>query len=187
MKAPGLPYRVKLNLGTSFGPDTPVQADQWPDLPSILFASRALKIGSADVLAFSTNESLDVGGSFYAYSQSGGEGDDKTILSFMDVDGDGHVDHVLKNPDSDAVWARLNQTGKSNLLSRVTGPLGGTIELDYARQGNVIDSFPTGSATAKIDMPDARWSLSRVTSTDGRGNRYSDYVDYRVLADSDSA
>jgi RHS repeat-associated protein len=78
-------------------------------------------------------------------------------LGMMDIDGDGLPDHVLKNSDNRPVWARLNQLGRSNLLKRVTRPLGGSIDLAYEqRLGNTVE------------MPSSRWVLTRVTARDGR-------------------
>src|SRR5207253_440352 len=69
--------------------------------------------------------------------------------------------------------------GKANLLSKVTRPFGGTVELDYSREGNVVGTFQAGDGTVqKVDMPEARWCLSRVTVTDGlvNGSRYTDTI-----------
>ncbi|WP_242337471.1 MULTISPECIES: SpvB/TcaC N-terminal domain-containing protein [unclassified Anaeromyxobacter] len=97
-------------------------------------------------------------------------GGDKTFkrvsgfaLGLQDMDGDGLADHVLKaekNPggDNEAVWVRLNQLRKGNLLKAVSRPLGGSFELDYARKGN------------SVAMPESRWVLSSVVVHDGRAD-----------------
>ncbi len=82
-------------------------------------------------------------------------------LGLVDMDGDGLADHVLKaeagSGDNHQVWVRLNREGKANLLKHVGRPLGGSIELDYARTGNTYD------------MPESRWVMSKVIVRDGRG------------------
>jgi len=64
-------------------------------------------------------------------------------LSLLDIDGDGLPDHVLKIEGGDAssqaaVYARLNQNGGGNLLSRVEEPLGGSFDVAYTRVGNTV-------------------------------------------------
>ncbi len=84
-------------------------------------------------------------------------------LTLQDIDGDGFADHVLKaekapRSDNSAVWVRLNQMSKSNLLRRVERPLGGSIDLNYVRTGNTVD------------MPESRWVMSEVVVHDGRAD-----------------
>ncbi|MDC0684136.1 hypothetical protein [Sorangium atrum] len=53
-------------------------------------------------------------------------------------------------PDGDAtVYARVNALGKTNLLRRVSRPLGGSIELDYQREGNLV--VPSEGALGEMD------------------------------------
>jgi RHS repeat-associated protein len=79
-------------------------------------------------------------------------------LGLQDIDGDGLADQVLKTGENAPIWARLNQLGRSNLLNRVTRPLGGSIDLAYEqRVGNTVD------------MPQSRWVLTKVVARDGRG------------------
>ncbi len=89
-------------------------------------------------------------------------------LGLVDIDGDGLVDHVLKAESGDGrndqIWVRLNRQGKANLLKHVSRPLGGSIDLDYARSGNTYD------------QPENRWVLSKVTIRDGRGGSGPDQV-----------
>ncbi|KYF90924.1 hypothetical protein BE20_32760 [Sorangium cellulosum] len=54
------------------------------------------------------------------------------------IDGDGLADHVLKRDGDSEVRARKNAIGKANLLWRVHRPLGGSVELDYWREGNLV-------------------------------------------------
>ncbi len=104
---------------------------------------------------------------FFALSGSYGEEDSTRAaglqLGMIDIDGDGAADHVLKAETRDdgttnlEVQARLNQLGNANLLNRVTRPLGGKIDLSYARAGNTVA------------MPHHRWVLSEVIVRDGHG------------------
>jgi hypothetical protein len=86
--------------------------------------------------------------------------------SFMDVNGDGCVDHIHSSRD-DQLQVALNRVGKTNLLKKVTRPLGATITLDYERDGNTVD------------YPPSRWNLSRVEVFDGHPG---DGVDTLVTA-----
>ncbi|MEJ2209522.1 MAG: SpvB/TcaC N-terminal domain-containing protein, partial [Anaerolineae bacterium] len=76
-------------------------------------------------------------------------------MGLYDVDGDGYVDHIFSTADA-SMDVALNTTGRTNLLKSVANPLGGTISLDYAREGNT-----TAQAFSQ-------WVLSRVSVDDGR-------------------
>src|SRR5262249_48771128 len=171
--------RVKLNHGNGFAPEEHWRIPTWDGLdvdpPDFLF------LPSGDALTFRRSEQfsasftinvcffLCVGGSAF-HSQ----GPDWSQLGFADIDGDGRVDHVLKLDGNSQVFVKLNQVGKSNLLKTVTRPLGGTIELDYRREGNRVapDESP------RVDMPQNQWVLASTTTSDGRGNRYRQTFDY---------
>jgi RHS repeat-associated protein len=78
-----------------------------------------------------------------------------TEIDLQDVNGDGFADSV-QTLDDNSLKVSLNKQDDTNLLSTVTNPLGGTIALRYAREGNTVDS------------PDSVWTLSRVDVNDGR-------------------
>jgi len=78
----------------------------------------------------------------------------RTTVALADVNGDGYPDSIASDND-DALKVRLNRIGRTNLLRTVRNPLGGTIELDYERQGN------------QPDRPTSQWVLSNVTTDDG--------------------
>ena len=116
------------------------------------------------------------GGSFY---HSWGNGWQHT--TFEDIDGDGLVDQVLKVSGSDSssahVYAKLNQSAKTNLLTTVHRPLGGTITLDYGRAGNLV--LPNAQDPSKsVDMPTNKWVMNKVDVDDGFGNHYIHTVAY---------
>src|SRR5262249_33013951 len=145
MKEPGSnELRVKLNLGDRFAPEQRWPIPGWAPLdidpPDYQF------LPSGDALAFRRGQEVNfsfslkacfvlcVGGSAF-HSQ----GPSWAQLGFEDIDGDGRVDHVLKLDGNASVYTKLNQVGKSNLLKTIGRPLGGTIELDYKREGNKVD------------------------------------------------
>ncbi len=178
MKEPGKPFRVKFNLGSKFGTEVAVAADAWPAMPPFMFAdpNTPVAVGSVDALDFSHNDSWDFNVNAIVAGVSIGDGTGKTTISLMDIDGDGRLDHVIKNADLDSgnasnakVWARLNQVGKSNLLKTATHSLGGTFELDYARQGNIQGTFFTPAATGEDRH--ARHALERVAHYNDRRSR----------------
>jgi YD repeat-containing protein len=75
-------------------------------------------------------------------------------VSFRDMDGDGFVDHVFSERDSQLSVA-LNPIGRTNLLKKVHRPLGATFDLEYTRDGN------------RFELPQSRWLMTRVTVFDG--------------------
>lgn len=75
-------------------------------------------------------------------------------LAFRDMDGDGFVDHLQSNADSQLSVA-ANPIGRTNLLRSVARPLGAGFELEYSRDGNTYD------------MPQSRWVLSKTRVHDG--------------------
>ena len=91
-----------------------------------------------------------------------------------DVDGDGLPDQVFKQRSDPTVYAKLNQVGATNLLSTVHRPLGGTISLTYAREGNLVRH----DLTPSVDEPRNKYVLATATVADGRGNQYLRTFDY---------
>jgi RHS repeat-associated protein len=77
----------------------------------------------------------------------------KAEVSMIDINGDGNADHVFAGPDG-SVMANLNRTGKTNLLRKVTRPMG-SFKISYNRKGNTVD------------MPQSRWVMKSVTLNDG--------------------
>ncbi len=71
-----------------------------------------------------------------------------------DVNGDGYPDDLESQDDSNMQVA-LNTTGRTNLLKSVSNPLGGSMELEYERDGNTTD------------QPNSLWVLSKLTVDDG--------------------
>jgi RHS repeat-associated protein len=90
---------------------------------------------------------IGVGGSYQNSNSS-------PQVDLQDVNGDGYPDSVKSTSDG-TLLVRANQTGKSNLLAKVTNPIGGTIALDYTRAGNT---------TAQ---PNSVWTMSKVDVNDG--------------------
>ncbi|WP_436791207.1 SpvB/TcaC N-terminal domain-containing protein [Yinghuangia sp. YIM S10712] len=78
----------------------------------------------------------------------------RTAQMLADIDGDGYTDQ-LESTGDDQLTAHLNTTGRTNLLRGVTRPLGGRIDFDYTRNGNIHQ------------QPHSRWDLSRVAVDDG--------------------
>ncbi|WP_437316413.1 SpvB/TcaC N-terminal domain-containing protein [Sorangium sp. So ce385] len=192
MKDPGeTSFRVQLNLGDRFAAEEQWPAGAWGvniDPQEYTF------MGGGDAVGFRRSESLDgsvslqvcyfvcIGGSVYYSEGSGG-----SQLGFEDIDGDGLADHVLKRDGDSAVRARRNVIGKANLLWRVHRPLGGSVEIDYRREGNLVvprevaanapvdeSGLPADDAstaiddrTAVVDMPSSQWVLSDVVVRDG--------------------
>src|SRR5215831_5134396 len=82
----------------------------------------------------------------------------------LDVNGAGQPDLVASTQDG-TLNVAPNNTRRTNLLKSISRPLGGTISLEFQRDGNAFD------------MPQSRWVLSRTTLDDGHPG---DGVDTRV-------
>ena len=73
----------------------------------------------------------------------------KDSIQLTDINGDGYVDYVTSRNES-SMTVRYNQSGKTNLLRKVTNFTGSTIELDY--------NMPL----ACYDKPQRSWNLASV-------------------------
>ena len=80
-----------------------------------------------------------------------------TDVDLTDVNGDGYADSVSQRKGSSDIKVALNTQGRTNLLKTVTTPLGGTIGLDYHRDGNTTSH------------PDSQWVLDDVAVKSSRG------------------
>ncbi|KOS07577.1 hypothetical protein AM493_17160 [Flavobacterium akiainvivens] len=78
-----------------------------------------------------------------------------TNRTLQDINGDGLVDVVETGSGNGSLTARLNQTGKANLLKKVNTPLGGSWTINYTRNGNTYD------------MPQSKWTLTSIDTHDG--------------------
>ena len=81
-----------------------------------------------------------------------------TDVDLLDVNGDGYADSVSRvdKNGSEDLEVRLNQQGRTGLLTSVQNPLGGRYDIDYAREGNTTDH------------PESMWVMSEVSVDDGR-------------------
>ncbi|MFL6201629.1 MAG: toxin TcdB middle/N-terminal domain-containing protein [Thermoanaerobaculia bacterium] len=182
-------FRVQLNRGDGWGPEERWNAPDWSLQPgsgynpglfecldSVAFQGHIdgnASVGAPICIPLIPPEPV-VGLQIELSAQaSGGEGG--LQLSLQDLDGDGLTDHVLKRSGDSNVYVRRNQARKVNLLSAVHRPLGGTIRLDYRRQGNRVD---LSDPAHRIDLPHGIWALASATVDDGRGNAYLTRFDY---------
>jgi RHS repeat-associated protein len=184
--------RVKLNHGDGWGAEERWYLEDagWPTTPGggynpggVFQCADGLELtgnidgnGSAGApICIPLIPPIPVAGLQIEVSAQASGGDGGLQLSFQDIDGDGLPDQVLKTKGEGTVWVKRNQADKVNLLSTVHGPLGGTIALDYRRQGNRVDHSDPGH---RIDMPSSQWVLASSTVDDGRGNSYRTTFDY---------
>ena len=108
----------------------------------------------------------------------------KMRSSFMDINGDGAVDFVDVQENGD-MHVYYNKTVRSNYLTKVHNPLGGSFEVKYAFEGHkrgVRDAqVLTHRSLEKMlwDMPSGKWVLSEVIIHDGvdMTGEYSSNVD----------
>ena len=102
----------------------------------------------------------------------------KTRSSFADFNGDGAVDLVTSDENGDLL-IYYSKLVKSNFLTKVENPLGGSFEITYELVGHQRGSYPAKVKTHRAnerliwDMPTGKWVMSSVTVHDGL-NIFSD-------------
>ncbi|WP_277070638.1 toxin TcdB middle/N-terminal domain-containing protein, partial [Prevotella corporis] len=85
---------------------------------------------------------------------STGHSINRTTYSLQDVDGDGYLDIVESDKESELKVTR-SAIGRTNMLRSVTNSLGGTFTLDYEH------------TTPTYGLPGGKWVMSSVTVDDG--------------------
>ncbi|WP_344883499.1 SpvB/TcaC N-terminal domain-containing protein [Nonomuraea antimicrobica] len=147
----GTPIKVAVNTGNGFA--APVEFGG--SLPGLNGDANA-KLGAGAYFTVAIGIGLfGIGG--YLIINPGADtstGASRAEQMLRDLNGDGFADHLASTSD-DQLTVAANQTGRTNLLKTVTRPLGSTIELDYARDGNTYD------------QPGSRFVLSSVKTDDG--------------------
>ncbi len=139
---------VALNNGQAF--EQPIQ---WKGLSGLTeSASTAESVNSAFTTTFGTpitaiKVSINPGAST-------GHSINRTTYALQDVDGDGYLDIVESDKESELKVTR-SAIGRTNMLKTVTNSLGGTFTLDYKH------STPT------YGLPGGKWVMSSVTVDDG--------------------
>jgi len=94
-------------------------------------------------------------------SASFGEGDSNVQQQIVDMNGDGYPDLVKSQVDgngnfiNNTALVKYSIIGTTNLLKKVTTPMGGSWEVDYERVGNTYD------------MPQSKYVLKSVITNDG--------------------
>ncbi|MDR2235913.1 MAG: hypothetical protein LBE92_07295 [Chryseobacterium sp.] len=94
-------------------------------------------------------------------STSFGEGDSNVKQQILDLNGDGYPDLLRSQADGNgnfsntAAYVKYSTIGTTNLLKKVTTPMGGSWEVTYERAGNTYD------------LPQNKWIMTSVVSHDG--------------------
>ncbi|HJQ99652.1 MAG TPA: RHS repeat-associated core domain-containing protein [Candidatus Polarisedimenticolaceae bacterium] len=143
---------VGLNTGNAFLPNT-----EWGGAPSGAFATNAdSSVGGGAYFTLGIGPVCLLGGCWVILNPGldGSTSLARQESALMDLDGDGDLDHVQSDDESELVVAR-NTTGRTNLLRSIARPLGATITIDYERHGNTPD------------LPQSHWDMARVTIEDG--------------------
>lgn len=189
------PMNIWFNTGDGFGiPDNNnvLQQANW-NLPQWTLQNGSgleqfsLGLGDNDALEFSNSGGLSLSAGAPVYFETGlfgcygfeigagaGISGVGSEMHFLDIDGDGAPDQVLKVDGDSNVYVRKNPAAGGlrsgvNLLVGVQNPLGGTISLTYDRVGNVVD--PSNHAAAGmpaeiVDMPKQELVLAQVVESD---------------------
>jgi RHS repeat-associated protein len=166
---------VQYNTGGTFGPATTWATPSWAGEVFPTFASSFSElfsgsnaVGGPDVLAstgtqdstaFSGSVSIPIYGSL-SLGLGGGVSYEKDTyeLGLVDVTGDGAPDHVMRrgaSNDPQYAYVKPNLAdGRSNLLKKITSPLGGETTLEYEL------------TKPSVNMPHAKQTLAKVTVDD---------------------
>lgn len=83
-----------------------------------------------------------------------GQGVSRQQTQIMDIDGDSYPD-LLESDSEDRITVRRSTIGRTNLLKKVTRPLGSYFTVDYRREGN------------SFEMPQNQWVMSELEIFDG--------------------
>ncbi|MFC5826052.1 SpvB/TcaC N-terminal domain-containing protein [Nonomuraea insulae] len=146
----GSPIKVAINTGSGFA--APV--DFAGSLSGVNSDVNA-RLGAGAYFTISIPIAFGIGG--FVIINPGADtstGASRAAQMIRDINGDGFADHLASSADNQLTVA-ANQTGRTNLLKSVKRPLGSTVELDYARDGNTYD------------QPGSRFVLSSVRTNDG--------------------
>jgi RHS repeat-associated protein len=143
----GTPITVALNTGNGFAAPVPFNGSL-----SDVSTDRNAKLGGGVYFTFGfcfvvvcivINPGADITA-----------GASRSEQALRDINGDGYTDHLASTKDNQLTVAE-NKTGRTNLLAKVTRPLGGSLAFDYQRDGNTYG------------QPHSRWVLSKLTVNDG--------------------
>ena len=185
---------IWFNTGDGFAPGV-----DWdvPDWGFDIGQGATLGLGENDALAFTESLGLSLSAGYSYYFETGlfgcygielGAGAGKTTtgsaMRLEDIDGDGAPDMVLKKTGDTNVWVRRNPAGGVekgsafffmngvNLLTTVTGPLGGRIDLDYRRVGHVTGTVTDiAGNSVQVDMPEHQHVLRFIAVSSGYANQ----------------
>jgi len=151
------PLWVRLNMGNGFG-----QPIQWAGADAV---SSSTSTGESVNIGFTIGISIvpviPIVKLCFNPSITISQGADRTKVQFEDIDGDGFPDYLRSDDDNsfsagDSILSvRRSTIRRTNLLKKVTRPLGGSFTMSYERIGNTYD------------MPNSVWTLSRVDLYDG--------------------
>ncbi|HEX7888790.1 MAG TPA: SpvB/TcaC N-terminal domain-containing protein, partial [Ramlibacter sp.] len=144
----GNPFTVRLNTGNGYGDSFAwpsgqggkVSVDKQVSLGGGVFITVGFSVALVKVVV---NPGLHAGVTL-----------GRPEYVFRDMDGDGYVDYVHSEKDSELNVAG-NFIGRTHLLKRVVRPLGASMEFDYTRDGNTYN------------QPHSKWTLTRVAVNDG--------------------
>ena len=76
-------------------------------------------------------------------------------ITIQDINGDGFPDVLEEGANNGDIYAKLNRTGKTQLLKKVNTPLGGSWSIDYKREGNTYA------------LPQKKWVMDKIITFDG--------------------
>lgn len=147
---------VGINTGSGFAP-----AVRWSGAPTNdISHSASLSVGGGGYFTIGVPLCL---AACYLIINPGAEFNlamDRQEVALRDIDGDGFPDH-LSSTASDELIVAPSLIHRTNLLRKITRPMGATIELDYARVGNTFE------------QPHSQFVLSRVVTFDGVAEDWS--------------
>lgn len=135
---------VRLNTGTGFA-----AAINWSGLDQVDEGSAT---GESVNAAFTVCIPIFIVKVCINPSTSIGRGVSRQLQQLDDVNGDGYPD-LLRSTSDGELRVQTSKIGRTNLLKGITGPLGGSMSLDYAPVGGTYD------------QPYTIWGLERIATT----------------------
>jgi len=140
---------VRLNTGNGFGPEI-----AWNAFDAI---TTNVSTGESFNSAFTATIPIFIIFMKICINPSAniGHGVSRQEKMVMDIDGDGYAD-MLQSENDGHLKASVSSIGRTNMLRKVNGPMGGAyFSMDYERVGNTYD------------LPQSKWVLKSVEIFDG--------------------
>ena len=171
----GIPDKVtkvggSLNVSYNYGNGQWSPAETVPGISDISYGtsySESANIGVTVGFTFFGFLKMNVGVQTSPYNRTFS----KDRVQLTDINGDGYIDYVTSSSEN-SMTVRYNQSGRTNLLKKVTNFTGSTIEMDYALSQPCFEKPQRGWLLDTLTVADMNSPLSGNVSS--KAFRYAD-------------